>query len=178
MEWAIRLIGMTGFGIGAFAAFAAYRQDRRRPDSARYASLWLAHGVVLATVALQLGTRILSIAVNLIRYEAYSGSWYATRQSYQVAAIFLILVVSFTLFLEALAWLRPVRARYLPAAVALLYNSLFLAITTVSLHQVDALLRHRFLLFHTGQWGYLLGLALTAVSLYAWRKTTAGRRPD
>lgn len=143
LEWAdqngIRLFAYVA--VGVLSLLAGRREDRSDPSTWR--PFWPMTAAVFFVMALGRAQGLAEWIIDQVRGEAYEAGWYDARRPLQ-AAVVLTVGGAWLISVGIACWRIPERRRrYLPMTVMVLTAGAYVAVRTVSLHQVDSLLYRR-----------------------------------
>lgn len=174
LEWAdrniLRLLAYVA--VGAVCLVAAKREHPDDPSVWR--PFWPSTAAIFFVLALGRARGLAEWMIDQLRGEAYEAGWYDARRPLQ-AAVVLSIGGAWLISVAVACWRIPERRRrYLPMTVAVLTVGAYVAVRTVSLHQVDTVLYRRDVLgLRVGTLlEYLLLLATGVVATWS----SAGRR--
>ena len=151
-------------------ALVTWARERRRAASnpSLWPAFWLLTAAIFLVMAIGRAADLGDLLTRLGRDQAYAQGWYANRRKIQAIVVVGIGAV-WVITVAAALWRVPARQRrYLPAALAVLTLMCFVAVRTISLHQIDTLMYRRS--WASAQLGTVgeLALLVIAVVVTAW----------
>ncbi len=162
---------VAGYAAAAVAAVVAgWREHRRADDDAgAWPAFWFAAAAVFGLLAVGRATEVGELVSRFGRRLAHTEGWYDRRRGPQELVIAAVTGLSLLGVVVAFAWVGPERRRrHLSTALVVFGLVAYAAVRMVSLHDVDALLRHREVGGLTlGAGAELAGIVL-AIALALW----------
>jgi hypothetical protein len=161
-------LGMLFAGLYAltavFAVFFAIEEHRRKARPI-YPILLILLGITLWLFGFQHASGIFSGVTQMGREVARADHWYSQRREIQALIIGTIPALG-VLAVSVLLWLaRHEWRRYVPVVFAVTYLACLGALQSVSLHDIDWLMRKRIVGIRVSAWGDIGGLLITSLAL-------------
>ena len=153
---------VAAYALGAWLCWCA-----SRASPARERRFWLVLMVIMALLCINKQLDLQSLFTDFARFEAKKQGWYAGRQKYQLAFIFVLGAVSALATVALLARMRRARAPVWGGIVGLALLLLFVFVRASSFDKVDWFISQHLRSVRMNHVMELGGIAVVAISAWA-----------